>query len=91
MILRTICKKIDGFFLYIYIFRGQQYFYFNFYAMIISQLVGLVLVLTVLTILDVLVSTNKSSDSYTAFRRYTSTLRHILSWYKYDVKHLKSK
>ena len=73
------------------IFRGQKYFYSNFYAMFASNLIGLILVLTVPTILDVLVFTNKSSDPYTAFKRYLDTIRHMLRWYRYDVTNAKSK
>ncbi|XP_022165470.1 uncharacterized protein LOC111030339 isoform X1 [Myzus persicae] len=71
--------------------RGQKYFYSNFYAMFASNLIGLILVLTVPTILDVLVFTNKSSDPYTAFRRYLDTIRHMLRWYRYDATNAKSK
>ncbi|KAF0759981.1 DUF2236 domain-containing protein, partial [Aphis craccivora] len=70
---------------------GQNYFYSNFYSMFASNLIGLILVLTVPTILDVLVFTNKSSDPYSAFRRYLDTIRHMLRWYRYDVTNLKSK
>lgn len=72
-------------------FRGQKYFYANFYAMFVAKLIGLILVLTVPTILDVLILTNKSSEPYTAFRRYIDTIKHMVRWYKYDVKKLRSK
>jgi len=72
-------------------FRGQKYFYDNFYAMMVAKLIGLVLVLSIPTILDVLVHSNKSSEPYTAFRRYVDTIRHMIRWYNYDVKDLKSK
>ncbi|KAL5238004.1 hypothetical protein ACI65C_005414 [Semiaphis heraclei] len=71
--------------------RGQKYFYSNFYAIFAANLIGLILVLTVPTILDVLVFTNKSSEPYTAFRRYLDTIRHMLRWYRYDVTRAKSK
>lgn len=72
-------------------FRGQNYFYTNFYAMFVSNLMGLILVLTVPTILDVLILTNKSSDPYNAFRRYLDTIRHMLRWYNFDLKNPRSK
>lgn len=72
-------------------FRGQKYFFANYYSMFVSNLIGLILVLTVPTILDVLVMTNKSSDPYNAFRRYVDTIKHMIRWYKFDVKNFKSK
>lgn len=72
-------------------FRGQKYFFANFYSMLVSKLIGLILVLTVPTILDVLILTNKSSEPYTAFRRYRDTIVHMVRWYKYDLKIIKSK
>ncbi|XP_050439003.1 rubber oxygenase-like isoform X2 [Adelges cooleyi] len=71
--------------------RAQKHFFANFYSMFVGKLIGLILVLTVPTILDVLVLTNKSSDSYSAFRRYLDTIRHMVRWYGYDVGDLKSK
>jgi len=71
--------------------RGQKYFFANFYAMFVSKLTGLILVLTIPTILDVLVSTNKSSDAYHAFRRYSDTIKHMVEWYKHDLKNFNSK
>lgn len=59
--------------------------------MLVSKLVGLVLVLSIPTILDVIVLTKKSSEPFTAFRRYLDTLRHMIRWYKYDVKNFESK
>jgi len=59
--------------------------------MFVSKLIGLILVLSVPTILDVLILTNKSSDAYHAFRRYIETIRHMVRWYKYDVKNFNSK
>ncbi|XP_050528325.1 uncharacterized protein LOC126898392 isoform X2 [Daktulosphaira vitifoliae] len=71
--------------------RAQKYFFANFYSMFVGKLMGLILVLTVPSILEVLVLTNKSSDSYNAFKRYKDTIRHMIRWYGYDVKDLKSK
>ncbi|VVC34540.1 Hypothetical protein CINCED_3A008711 [Cinara cedri] len=71
--------------------RGKEYFHSNFYAVFVANLIGLILVLTIPTILDVLILTNKSSEPYTAFRRYLDTIRHMLRWYKYDLKKVDSK
>ncbi|XP_025415895.1 uncharacterized protein LOC112687342 isoform X2 [Sipha flava] len=59
--------------------------------MFVSKLMGLILVLTVPTILDVLILTNKSSDPYNAFRRYLDTIRHMIRWYNFDLKDSTSK
>lgn len=59
--------------------------------MLTSKLIGLVLVLSIPTILDVLILSKKSSEPYTAFRRYLDTLRHMIRWYKYDVKNFESR
>lgn len=59
--------------------------------MLVSKLIGLILVLAIPTILDVLILSNKSSEPFTAYRRYLDTLRHMIRWYKYDVKNFESK
>jgi len=71
--------------------RGQKYLFTNFYAVFVGNLAGLIMVLSIPTILDVLIHTNKSSEPYTAFRRYLDTIRHLLRWYNYDVANFRSK
>ncbi|XP_050435615.1 uncharacterized protein LOC126842617, partial [Adelges cooleyi] len=72
-------------------FRGQKCISANFYTTFLAGFIGLVSVLSIPTILEVLVHTNKSSEPYTAYRRYSDTIRHVLGWYKYDLKDMESK
>ncbi|XP_063222502.1 uncharacterized protein LOC134531005 isoform X2 [Bacillus rossius redtenbacheri] len=63
---------------------GKQYFQQNYYAMFVSKLSGLLAILAVPSILRVLVLTERSSEPAAAFRRYLSTLSHMLRWYGGD-------
>ncbi|KAK3866495.1 hypothetical protein Pcinc_027975 [Petrolisthes cinctipes] len=65
--------------------RGQQYFHVNFLSVFVSNLVGLLCLLTVPNILQILRSTQRSSTPITAYRRYLATLTHVKLWYSEDV------
>lgn len=65
--------------------RGQQYFRKNFFAMLVSKLCGLLVILAIPSILRVLVLTRNSSEPVTAFRRYLLTVTHMLEWYDGDL------
>ncbi|XP_050529628.1 uncharacterized protein LOC126899117 [Daktulosphaira vitifoliae] len=71
--------------------RGQKCFNTNFYSIFLAGFIGLVAVLSIPTILDVLILTNKSSNPYAAYKRYTETIKHVLKWYHYDIHNIKSK
>ncbi|KAG8222139.1 hypothetical protein J437_LFUL002136, partial [Ladona fulva] len=60
--------------------RGQRYFRHNMFAMFVAKLSGLLVLLAIPSVLRVLVLTKQSSTPGTAFKRYLSTLTHMLSW-----------
>jgi hypothetical protein len=49
-------------------------------------LTGLLAILAIPTILNVLIFTGKSSNTYTAYKRYIQTVFHTLSWFRTDLK-----
>ncbi|XP_046401693.1 uncharacterized protein LOC124167727 [Ischnura elegans] len=65
--------------------RGQRYFQHNFFTMFAAKLCGLLAILAIPTILRVLSLTKQSGTPSTAFKRYLSTLDHMLSWYEGDL------
>ncbi|XP_050531507.1 uncharacterized protein LOC126900093 [Daktulosphaira vitifoliae] len=70
--------------------RGQKWYIDNLYTVFITNLIGLLLVLSIPTVCDVVVLTNKSNTPCKAYKRYFDTLRHSLNWYTYDIKDFKS-
>jgi hypothetical protein len=65
--------------------RGQRYFQHNFFTMFAAKLCGLLALLAVPSIVRVLSLTKQSGTPSTAFKRYLSTLDHMLSWYEGDL------
>ncbi|XP_050518450.1 uncharacterized protein LOC114334048 [Diabrotica virgifera virgifera] len=65
--------------------RGQQFFFRHMFAMLFAKLNGLLAVLSIPTILNILVLTQKSSSDFTAYIRYLSTIFHMVIWYKEDL------
>ncbi|CAD6240893.1 GSCOCG00008982001-RA-CDS [Cotesia congregata] len=61
---------------------GQNVFRKNIFTMMIAKLSGLLLLLTVPSILDILKFTKQSGNPCTAFRRYAATILHTCIWYK---------
>lgn len=59
--------------------------------MFVSKLCGLLLVLSVPSILNVLLMTGKSSTPAKAFRRYMDTISVMLDWYNGDLNKKDSK
>lgn len=72
-------------------YRGQALFRRHFLGVFISNLVGLLCLLTVHSVLKVLVFTNHSSVRAAAFKRYLNTMNHVREWYSGDVFHPGSK
>uniref|UniRef100_A0A8D8Y4E7 ER-bound oxygenase mpaB/mpaB'/Rubber oxygenase catalytic domain-containing protein n=1 Tax=Cacopsylla melanoneura TaxID=428564 RepID=A0A8D8Y4E7_9HEMI len=70
--------------------RGQSYFHTNYWALFVSKLSGLLVILAVPSILQVLIMTGKSSEPRTAFKRYLDTILHMLEWYKGNITDTKS-
>ena len=68
------------------IFRAQQCFTENTFAMMFGMYVGLLAILAIPSILNVLVHTKKSSSPLTAYKRYMRTIFHTLVWFRYDLK-----
>ncbi|XP_066986880.1 uncharacterized protein [Macrobrachium rosenbergii] len=65
--------------------RGQLWFHRNFLCIIVSNLVGLLCLLSCETILKVLAYTKRSYDTGKAFKRYLHTINHVRLWYSQDV------
>lgn len=61
---------------------GQNVFKKNIFTMMIAKLSGLLLLLTVPSILDILKFTRQSGNPCAAFRRYAATILHTCIWYK---------
>jgi hypothetical protein len=68
-----------------YVARGQQYFRNNYFALFVAKLCGLLTILAIPSILRVLKLTRQSSEPLAAFRRYVTTLTHMLQWYEGDL------
>lgn len=69
-----------------WIFRAQQVFSENFFAIFYCMYCGLLAILATPTILNVLVHSNKSSSDMTAYKRYMQTIYHTLVWFRHDLK-----
>lgn len=68
------------------VFRGQKYIQYNIFSQFTNTLSGLICVLSIPTILEVLINTQRSSTTLSAYRRYVSTIFHAFSWYTDDFK-----
>lgn len=65
--------------------RGQAVFHRYFLSVIVSNLVGLLCLLSVEGILKALVFTGRSKTQRLAFKRYLNTINHLRRWYSSDV------
>ncbi|XP_055612222.1 uncharacterized protein LOC129758669 [Uranotaenia lowii] len=65
--------------------RGQKYFRDNRFGMMLSNMCGLISLLSDPKGLNLLHNTGKSSTPETARKRYISTTLHMLSWYEIDL------
>ncbi|XP_068623654.1 uncharacterized protein [Battus philenor] len=69
------------------LFNRSRTFFFRFiYGLTTVPSHGLIIVFSVPSILKILVNSQRTSSKYTAYRRYVSTLMHMLSWFKYELK-----
>ncbi|CAG9791374.1 unnamed protein product [Diatraea saccharalis] len=66
--------------------QGRRFYWDNCYAMSTSMMLGLVAVFAVPSILRILVSTRRSNSTFTAYRRYLSTLLHTVTWFEHELK-----
>ncbi|XP_045770799.1 uncharacterized protein LOC123871201 [Maniola jurtina] len=65
--------------------KARRFFWDNCFQMTSSMLLGLVAVFAIPSILRVLISSHRSNTTYTAYRRYLSTLLHTVSWFENDL------
>ncbi|XP_042219977.1 uncharacterized protein LOC121864878 isoform X1 [Homarus americanus] len=65
--------------------RGQSVFHHYFLSVFVSNLVGLLCLLSVHSILKVLTFTGRSSTPVASYKRYLGTLNHVRRWYSGDV------
>ncbi|XP_072399463.1 uncharacterized protein [Diabrotica undecimpunctata] len=86
-VVSTVCKKCElpTYYDEALYKRGQQFFFRHIFAMLFAKLNGLLAVLSIPTILNILVLTQKSSSDFTAYIRYISTIFHMVIWYKEDL------
>ncbi|XP_065223822.1 uncharacterized protein LOC135847988 [Planococcus citri] len=70
--------------------KGQQFFFKNYYAMFVTKLCGLIVVLSVPSVLKVLILTGKSNTPARAFRRYIDTIANVQEWYCSDLTEINS-
>ncbi|XP_023943767.2 uncharacterized protein LOC112049932 [Bicyclus anynana] len=66
--------------------KAREFYWSQAFQFSLSMLLGLVAVFAVPSILRVLISSRRSSSSYTAYKRYVSTLLHTLTWFEHDLK-----
>ncbi|XP_072934532.1 uncharacterized protein [Epargyreus clarus] len=66
--------------------NGRRFFWNYCFAFGINIILGLVAVFAVPSILKILMGTRRSNSVYTSYMRYISTLMHVMSWHKYDLK-----
>ena len=65
--------------------KGREFFFKNRWAILESNMVGLVCLLYDSKGLSILSMTGKSSTPENAYKRYYSTVMHVLSWYYVDL------
>lgn len=73
-------------YVFLFIYRAQDFYAKNMFAMMAGKLCGLLAVLAVPSILKILMCTNASSTPFTAYKRYLETIFHTLSWYDCELK-----
>ncbi|XP_068623647.1 uncharacterized protein [Battus philenor] len=66
--------------------QARRFFWDNSFGMSSSMLLGLVAVFSVPSILRVLMSSRRSNSTYTAYKRYLSTLLHTIAWFENELK-----
>lgn len=64
---------------------GRQYFQENRAGILMTNMAGLILLLSVPTGLKILHGTGKSNTAATARDRYIDTVLHTISWYDYPL------
>ncbi|XP_065085603.1 uncharacterized protein LOC135707681 isoform X2 [Ochlerotatus camptorhynchus] len=65
---------------------GQQFFQENLSAVVTAGFCGLISVLAIPSILEVLIFTQQSSTTTTAYKRYVLTVLHTLNWYFEELR-----
>lgn len=65
--------------------HGRQFFQENRAGILMSNMAGLILLLSVPNGLNILHGTGRSSTPKTARNRYIDTIMHTLSWYDYPL------
>lgn len=65
--------------------RGRDFFFKNKWSILESNMVGLICLLADTKGLGILSMTGKSSTAEDAYKRYSSTVTHVLSWYYVDL------
>ncbi|XP_026285270.1 uncharacterized protein LOC113211178 [Frankliniella occidentalis] len=71
--------------------RGAQTFERDIFLFFSCKLSGLLTLLAIPSIVKVLVLTKQSGQPDKAFRRYVDTIRHMLFWYRTDIRDPKSR
>ncbi|XP_047538023.1 uncharacterized protein LOC125071717 [Vanessa atalanta] len=66
--------------------KARRFYWDNCFQFTASMLLGLVAVFAIPSILRVLVGSRRSSSTYTAYKRYLSTLLHTVSWFENELK-----
>ncbi|XP_060532375.1 uncharacterized protein LOC132705646 isoform X1 [Cylas formicarius] len=65
--------------------RGQRFFYKHIFGMFLGKLLGLMAIISIKSTLGILMLTNNSSTQFLSYKRYVSTIFHMLIWYKEDL------
>ncbi|CAH0713846.1 unnamed protein product, partial [Brenthis ino] len=66
--------------------KARRFYWYNCYQLTTSMLLGLVAVFAIPSILRVLISSRRSNSTFTAYKRYLSTLLHTISWFENELK-----
>ncbi|CAH2093949.1 unnamed protein product [Euphydryas editha] len=66
--------------------KARQFYWNNAFQFSTSMVLGLVAVFSVPSMLRIVVGSRRSSSTYTAYKRYLSTLLHIASWFENELK-----
>ncbi|KAF5303644.1 hypothetical protein FQA39_LY09891 [Lamprigera yunnana] len=66
--------------------KGQQFYHKHVHSMFYGKLLGLLTVLSTPTLSQILVFTNMSNNSFTAYKRYLATVFHMCVWYEGNFK-----
>ncbi|KAJ8924189.1 hypothetical protein NQ315_006980 [Exocentrus adspersus] len=64
----------------------QKFFYKHIFSFFFSKCLGLVSVLSIPSILKILIFTKMSGSEMTSYRRYLSTIFHMMIWYDSDFE-----